>query len=387
MAGQAWVDWLFMLGLLGIGVTLLLGVGMRIGTAAGALMYAFMYVAVLPLENNPIVDDHLIGVISMAVLFFAAAGATWGLGRSWRRTSWCRSTPSCSDTRPPRRPAVCPTPGRRRRSNLVSVASGSASAERDAPDERRTARAPGESSSEPPRSAARRRALRRPLSGVRPRGGRTRRRRPSAPARGTSPRPRPPPAPPGRAGRRWRWPRGARAAAGRRRPRGPPCRSGRRCARPGCSRAPGRTRGPGCGSPPAARTAACSASSKIVPRIALMVSSSVETVSSSRRATSGDAAMEATPWSCSPVAKSRWMTTSCRSRAMRSRSESRASSWRSVTACPRSRARAAWSAKVASISRSLASCSGEVRSKTAASAVTGARWARSGRSPRRSSRP
>ncbi len=93
MAGQAWVDWLFMLGLLGIGVTLLLGVGMRIGTAAGALMYAFMYLAVLPLENNPIVDDHLIGVISMAVLFFAAAGATWGLGRPWRQTSLVQKYP------------------------------------------------------------------------------------------------------------------------------------------------------------------------------------------------------------------------------------------------------------------------------------------------------
>ncbi len=93
MAGQAWVDWLFMIGLLGIGVTLLLGVGMRIGTAAGALMYAMMYLAVLPLENNPIVDDHLLGVISMAVLYFAAAGATWGFGRMWRRTSLVQKYP------------------------------------------------------------------------------------------------------------------------------------------------------------------------------------------------------------------------------------------------------------------------------------------------------
>ena len=93
MAGQAWVDWLFMLGLLGIGVTLILGVGMRIGTAAGALMYAFMYLAVLPLENNPIVDDHLVGIIAMAVLFFAGAGATWGLGHLWRRTSLVQNHP------------------------------------------------------------------------------------------------------------------------------------------------------------------------------------------------------------------------------------------------------------------------------------------------------
>ena len=93
LAGYAVVDWLFMLGLLGIGVTLLLGVGIRIGTAAGALMYAFMYAASLPLENNPIVDDHLTGVIIMAVLGLAAVGTTWGLGRQWRRTTLVEQHP------------------------------------------------------------------------------------------------------------------------------------------------------------------------------------------------------------------------------------------------------------------------------------------------------
>jgi thiosulfate dehydrogenase [quinone] large subunit len=93
MAGQAWVDWLFMIGLLGIGVTLLLGVGMRIGTAAGALMYTFMYAASFRLENNPFVDDHLIGIIAMAVLFFAGAGVTWGLGRWWRGTRMVEKYP------------------------------------------------------------------------------------------------------------------------------------------------------------------------------------------------------------------------------------------------------------------------------------------------------
>ena len=83
MADSVLVEWLFMLGLLGIGVALLLGVAMRFGTAAGALMYAFMYAAVLPLENNPIVDDHLVGIIVMAVLALGAAGTTWGLGRWW----------------------------------------------------------------------------------------------------------------------------------------------------------------------------------------------------------------------------------------------------------------------------------------------------------------
>ncbi|MCK9823788.1 hypothetical protein NOCD_09870 [Nocardioides cavernae] len=93
LAGHAIVDWLFMLGLLGIGVTLLLGVGMRIGAAAGALMYAFMYAASLPLENNPVVDDHLVGIIVMAVLALGAAGTTWGLGRWWNRTEVVENYP------------------------------------------------------------------------------------------------------------------------------------------------------------------------------------------------------------------------------------------------------------------------------------------------------
>jgi thiosulfate dehydrogenase [quinone] large subunit len=93
LAGYAVVDWLFMLGLLGIGVTLLLGVGIRIGTAAGALMYAFMYAASVPLENNPVVDDHLIGVIVMVVLGLAAVGTTWGLGGLWRRTALVEKYP------------------------------------------------------------------------------------------------------------------------------------------------------------------------------------------------------------------------------------------------------------------------------------------------------
>ncbi len=93
MAGQSWVDVLFMVGLLGIGVSLLTGAAMRIGTAAGALMYSFMYLAALPLENNPIVDDHLVGIIVMAVLALAYAGRTWGLGTWWESQGFVKKNP------------------------------------------------------------------------------------------------------------------------------------------------------------------------------------------------------------------------------------------------------------------------------------------------------
>ncbi|CUR58654.1 membrane hypothetical protein [metagenome] len=93
MAGDPWVNVLFMAGLLGVGLTLTLGIGMKLGTISGALMYAFMWIASWPLANNPVIDDHLLGVLSMIVLGLSAAGMTWGLGRAWSRTSLVRRAP------------------------------------------------------------------------------------------------------------------------------------------------------------------------------------------------------------------------------------------------------------------------------------------------------
>ncbi len=93
MAGNALVDWLFMLGLLGIGLALFTGIGMRIAAGAGALLYMMMYAASLPLENNPVVDDHLIGAIVVVVLALTLAGDTWGAGRTWARTRLVRRFP------------------------------------------------------------------------------------------------------------------------------------------------------------------------------------------------------------------------------------------------------------------------------------------------------
>ena len=57
IAGAAWADWLFMLGLAGIGAALLLGVGIRIAAISGALLYLLMWTVVLPPETNPVVDE------------------------------------------------------------------------------------------------------------------------------------------------------------------------------------------------------------------------------------------------------------------------------------------------------------------------------------------
>ena len=84
-AGAAWADWLFMLGLLGIGVALTLGAGIRIAAITGAVMYLAMYAAAMLPENNPVLDDHLIG---------AMAWSSW--------PSPCRATPGASAAGGPR---------------------------------------------------------------------------------------------------------------------------------------------------------------------------------------------------------------------------------------------------------------------------------------------
>jgi len=84
-AGAAWADWLFMIGLAGIGIALIAGIGIRIAAAAGTVLLVAMWTAVLPPENNPFMDDHLIYAGVLILLALTAAGNTLGLGTQWSR--------------------------------------------------------------------------------------------------------------------------------------------------------------------------------------------------------------------------------------------------------------------------------------------------------------
>ncbi len=93
IAGAAWADWLFMLGLAGIGTALMLGVFVRIASASGALMLVMMWTAVLPPENNPFMDDHLIYAGLLGLLVLLNAGRYLGLGAMWERMPFVRKYP------------------------------------------------------------------------------------------------------------------------------------------------------------------------------------------------------------------------------------------------------------------------------------------------------
>ncbi|WP_449064598.1 hypothetical protein [Planomonospora algeriensis] len=93
LAGQAWVDWLFMTGLLGIGLALITGAGIRIAAASGTAMMLMMWAAELPLATNPFMDDHIVYALVLIALALASAGDTLGLGARWGKTALVERLP------------------------------------------------------------------------------------------------------------------------------------------------------------------------------------------------------------------------------------------------------------------------------------------------------
>lgn len=83
LAGHALVDFLFMAGMLLIGLALIAGIGMRVATVSGALMMLMMWSAMLLPENNPLVDDHIIYAIVLLGLLAVNSNQKWGLRNWW----------------------------------------------------------------------------------------------------------------------------------------------------------------------------------------------------------------------------------------------------------------------------------------------------------------
>lgn len=94
LAGNPFIDWLFMLGLLGVGVALLSGLALRPAAVAGSLMLVLMWAADWPParftsagdptgSTHPFVDYHLIYALGLVVVAVYGVASTWGLGRWW----------------------------------------------------------------------------------------------------------------------------------------------------------------------------------------------------------------------------------------------------------------------------------------------------------------
>ncbi len=87
LAGNPLVDWLFMLGLFFIGISLILGIFVKLSSYAGIIILFLMWLSLFPSTNNPFLDKHLVYLILMCGFIVFNAGNYIGLGKWWSRNS------------------------------------------------------------------------------------------------------------------------------------------------------------------------------------------------------------------------------------------------------------------------------------------------------------
>ena len=88
-------DVLFMIAMLGIGVAVMLGIGLRVSAVVGSFVLLAMWLAEWPIgmgtgSTNPIVNYHVIYALSLTVIAVLHAGDTWGAGLPWQRLALIR---------------------------------------------------------------------------------------------------------------------------------------------------------------------------------------------------------------------------------------------------------------------------------------------------------
>ena len=83
ISGSTIVAWLFMIGLLVIGIGLTLGIATRFSSYAGVVMLLLMWSSMLPPANNPVIDDHIIYAIILIAIATLDIGKIWGLQEKW----------------------------------------------------------------------------------------------------------------------------------------------------------------------------------------------------------------------------------------------------------------------------------------------------------------
>lgn len=89
MAGTGVVDFLFMMGLLGVGAAMMLGMGVRIAAWSGLAMVTLMYLSHPPMfadphGTNPLLDAHVLEGAVLLLMGLTNAGLHLGLGKWWQ---------------------------------------------------------------------------------------------------------------------------------------------------------------------------------------------------------------------------------------------------------------------------------------------------------------
>lgn len=93
LAGQAWVDWLFMLGLFVAGFGLLFGLWVRFSSLVGITLMLLMWTSLLWPANTPGIDEHIIYALVLFGIALTADHQVWSLNSWWRKTPIAKAVP------------------------------------------------------------------------------------------------------------------------------------------------------------------------------------------------------------------------------------------------------------------------------------------------------
>ncbi len=93
LAGNKFVAFLFMAGLLLIGIALISGVAIKIAAFTGSLLMLMMWSAMLLPENNPLIDDHIIYIFVLVAIAVSNDQQKLGLGKWWSKQHLVKENP------------------------------------------------------------------------------------------------------------------------------------------------------------------------------------------------------------------------------------------------------------------------------------------------------
>lgn len=94
LAGNPFVDWLFMFGLLGVGLALILGVGLKVAGYSGLLLMFLIYLSRFPPKNNPLIDEHIIYIFVLLLISESGKmGRLFSLAKWWEKTALVKRYP------------------------------------------------------------------------------------------------------------------------------------------------------------------------------------------------------------------------------------------------------------------------------------------------------
>lgn len=86
MAGNWFIDIIFMLGLLVLGVTMILGIASKLTTIGVSAFLLVMWMLEVPPKDNPLIDYHLILIIGTIATYCLKGFERYSLYDKWQET-------------------------------------------------------------------------------------------------------------------------------------------------------------------------------------------------------------------------------------------------------------------------------------------------------------